>query len=254
MLHGRGTLTHTAMDASVLSDDSDYDIVSPDNSIADLAQVASVSEPPPLQPASETFNTCRLSAQDIQAFVQSSLGLTFPASASRSRTRRVYVDGVYDGLSVRHALQLRQAKLSFPAVCLVVGVFSASTCEVFGTPAALPDVERCELVRHCRWVDEVLPDAPATLDTPFLQRHRIDYVAVEEGATVDPAYDKRRLKGYDEMKRNGSVILTRRTTGVLNLPAPLRTPVSSIIPPEPAADPDTAPDFTTHADVYGIGY
>jgi choline-phosphate cytidylyltransferase len=50
----------------------------------------------------------------------------------------------------------------------------------------------------------VISDAPSTLDAAFLQRHKIDYVAVEEGATVDPAYDKLRLKGYDEMKRNGA--------------------------------------------------
>ncbi|KAJ7449648.1 cholinephosphate cytidylyltransferase [Mycena latifolia] len=237
------------MDASVLSDDSDYDIVSPEASIADLSHGAAtvIPEPPPSQTARETFNTCHLSPEDIRAFVQTTLSLSFPAS--RTRTKRVYVDGIFDGFNVRHALQLRQAKLSFPAVWLVVGVFSARTCEQFGTPAVLPEVERCEVVRHCRWVDEVLPDAPSTLDAPFLQRNRIDYVAVEEGATVDPAYDKLRLKGYDELKRNGSVILTRRTTGVVSV-LPPRTPVL----PEPAADPDTPPDFTAHIDAYGIGY
>ncbi|KAJ6591646.1 cholinephosphate cytidylyltransferase [Mycena vulgaris] len=236
------------MDASVLSDDSDYDIV--DASIADLHAapgVISNPEPPPSQAARETFNTCHLSGDDIQTFVQATLGFAIPTPA-RTRTKRVYVDGVFDGFNVRHALQLRQAKLAFPSVWLVVGVFSAQTCELFGARAVLPEVERGEMVRHCRWVDEVLPDAPCTLDAPFLQRHRIDYVAVEEGATVDPAYDKLRLKGYDEMKRNGIVILTRRTTGVVGIAPP---------PPvlfEPEKDPDTPPDFTAHIDAYGIGY
>jgi glycerol-3-phosphate cytidylyltransferase-like family protein len=85
----------------------------------------------------------------------------------------------------------------------VVGVFSKDTCDQFGIPPVLPDVERCEVVRHCRWVDEVISDAPCTLDAPFIVQHKIDYVAIEEGATVDPAYDKLRLKGYDEMKKNG---------------------------------------------------
>ncbi|KAJ7760491.1 cholinephosphate cytidylyltransferase [Mycena metata] len=234
------------MDSSVLSDDSDYDIVSPDASIADLRHA--IPEPPPSLLARETFNTCTYTAEDIQDFVQKTLGLS---SSTTIRTKRLYIDGIFDGLGVRHALQLRQVKLSFPSVWLVVGVFSSETCDRFGTPAALPAGERCEIVRHCRWVDEVLSDAPCPLDATFLARHKIDYVAVEEGATVDPEYNKLRLKGYDEMKRNGAVILTRRTTGVANTPAP-RTPVPSTpVASEPEA---LAPDFTTHLDVYGIGY
>ncbi|KAJ7720566.1 cholinephosphate cytidylyltransferase [Mycena maculata] len=231
------------MDAlSVLSDDSDYDIISPDTSIADLRH-AVIPEPPPSQAAQETFGTCQLSSEDIQAFVRSGLGLSFLSSPTR--TKRIYVDGIWDGLQVRHVLQLRQAKLSFPSVFLVVGVFSKDTCDLFGQPAALPELERCEVVRHCRWVDEVIPDAPSTLDAAFLLRHKIDYVAIEEGATVDPAYHKLRVKGYDDLKRNGTVILTRRTTGVASVPLPSRTPVLS--------EPETpAPEFTT--DIYGIGY
>ncbi|KAJ7180601.1 cholinephosphate cytidylyltransferase [Mycena filopes] len=228
------------MDSSVLSDDSDYDIVSPDASIADLRHGA-IPEPPPTQLARETFTSCNYSAEDIQDFVRRSVGPT------TSRTKRLYVDGIFDGLGVRHALQLRQVKLSFPSVWLVVGVFSDEICDLFGTPSVLPSVERCEIVRHCRWVDEVLSDAPCPLDTAFLLRHKIDYVAVQEGATVDPEFNKLRLQGYDEMKRNGVVILTRRTTGVApRTPAP-STPVAS----EPEV---LAPDFTTHIDVYGIGY
>ncbi|KAJ7252732.1 cholinephosphate cytidylyltransferase [Mycena haematopus] len=231
------------MDSSVLSDDSDYDIVSPDHSVADLIGYATaIREPPPSEEARETFTTCQLSASEIQAFVQSSLGLSIPVS--QARTRRIYVDGIFDPFSVRHALQLRQAKMSFPSVWLVVGVFSNDSCDRFGTPAVSSEVARSEVVRHCRWVDEVLPDAPCTLDTQFLVEHKIDYVAVEEGATVDPSYNKLRLKGYDEMKRNGMVILTRRTTGA-----------SSVLPRTPVpSEPELAPDFTAHIDIYGIGY
>lgn len=30
---------------------------------------------------------------------------------------------------------------------------------------------------HCRWVDEVIPDAPWVLTKEFLDKHQIDYVA-----------------------------------------------------------------------------
>ena len=100
----------------------------------------------------------------------------------------------------RHALQLRQAKLSFPAVRLLVGVFSDELCGRYGAQTRTPHLERCELVRHCRWVDEVVPDAPWKIDEAFLSAMRIDCVAIDEGVSIDPAYEKERVKGYDLVK------------------------------------------------------
>ena len=95
---------------------------------------------------------------------------------------------------------MRQAKLSFPLVHLMVGVFSDAQCEKHGEPAQIPHIERCELVRHCRWVDEVVPEAPWRLDEVFLRARRIDYVAIDEGASINPAFEKERVKGYDLVK------------------------------------------------------
>lgn len=81
------------------------------------------------------------------------------------------------------SLQLRQAKLSFPQTHLIVGVFSDAERGQHNLFPLRPHVERCEIVRHCRWVDEVVPDAPWALDEEHLKRFRIDYVAVEEGST-----------------------------------------------------------------------
>lgn len=99
-----------------------------------------------------------------------------------------------------HALQLRQAKLSFPLVHLLVGVYSDPLCEQHNSPASVPQLERCELLRHCRWVDEVVPEAPWTIDEAFLRSRKIDYVAIDEGISIDPACDNERLKGYDLVK------------------------------------------------------
>ena len=35
------------------------------------------------------------------------------------------------------------------------------------------DVERYESLRHCRWVDEVITDAPWVLDEAFLAKHDV---------------------------------------------------------------------------------
>ncbi|KAE9399975.1 hypothetical protein BT96DRAFT_993431 [Gymnopus androsaceus JB14] len=177
------------------------------------------TEPPPTPEAYDKFATVRLSATDIQTCARTSLGLAPAGKILDNRTRRIYVDGLFDIFNVGHALQLRQAKLSFPSVHLIIGVFSDQLCEAYGTPTAIPHLERCELVRHCRWVDQVLPDAP-----------NIDYVVLDEGATVDPACDKVRLKGYDAMKRIGKVILTKRTMGLTLVTPATSTPTA---PPSP---------------------
>lgn len=39
---------------------------------------------------------------------------------------------------------------------------------------------RLEAVRHCRWVDQVVPEAPWILDQAFLDKYEIDYVAHDE--------------------------------------------------------------------------
>jgi choline-phosphate cytidylyltransferase len=79
-----------------------------------------------------------------------------------------------------HALQLRQAKLSFPRVHLLVGVCSDTLCKANKSLPVLTHFERCENVRHCKWVDEVVPEAPWVLDQAFLDKWRIDYVAHDE--------------------------------------------------------------------------
>ncbi|THU99096.1 Nucleotidylyl transferase [Dendrothele bispora CBS 962.96] len=214
------------MDSSFSGDDlSDYDVVSDpgrrslDSSVADLMLEPpnEIKEPAPLQEALDKFLSTRLSPGDIQSSVRAYLGFgTLPVSNGNGtlrkqshagindyRTRRIYVDGIFDMFNVGHAHQLRQAKLSFPSVHLTVGVFSDELCEAFGYPTTVPYVERCELLRHCRWVDEILPDAPWQINEQLLFERRIDYVAIDEGATVDPAYDNVRLKGYDALKRQG---------------------------------------------------
>lgn len=84
-----------------------------------------------------------------------------------------------------------------------MGVFSDEKLDDNGIRTSVPYVERCEVVRHCRWVDEVLIDAPWELDDHFLSQRRIDFVALDEGASVNPEVSKERLRGYDELKRLG---------------------------------------------------
>lgn len=40
--------------------------------------------------------------------------------------------------------------------------------------------DRLEAVRHCRWVDEVVAEAPWVIDEAFIKKYEIDYVAHDE--------------------------------------------------------------------------
>ncbi|KAF9266868.1 hypothetical protein L218DRAFT_921588 [Marasmius fiardii PR-910] len=261
------------MDASTTSDElSDYDVISDpghrslESSVADilLSSPTEIQEPAPSEQARSKFPTTKLSAQDIQNNVRSNSGIFLPTRTGTVRTRgqslgadnrlkRVYVDGLFDGFNVAHALQLRQAKLSFPAVHLIVGVFSNETSERYGYVVTTPLVDRCEVLRHCRWVDEVVSDAPWEIDEAFTRERHIDYVVFDEGATVSPAYEKVRVRGYDSMKRLGKVILTKPTPGIpICRPTVSTVSVQASVPPEalplvekvneePQCEPDTEP-------------
>ena len=53
---------------------------------------------------------------------------------------------------------------------------------------------RCEAVRHCRWVDEVVPEAPWIIGQDFLDKYQIDYVAHDEDPYVSAGVDD--IYGY----------------------------------------------------------
>ncbi|TDL21127.1 hypothetical protein BD410DRAFT_804543 [Rickenella mellea] len=169
-------------------------------------------EPRPTKAAREEFEWAGVGREEVQAYVSKSLGAG--ALKSNERPVTVYVDGVFDVLNVPTLLRLRQAKLSFSRVHLLAGVLpTPSLSPITPSPSNLTPslTARCELLRHVRWVDEVLPDAPTTIDSSFLLRHRIDYVAIEEGASVDPGVGRERVVGYDYVKSIGKAIPTRRT-------------------------------------------
>lgn len=174
-----------------------------------------VQEPPVPAKAKEAFNPAVLTAEDIQSFVSKAIRGEVHRkykinSAPTNRPVRIYADGVYDLFHFGHALQLRQAKLSFPSVYLLVGVNSDEQVWHHKARTIMTHAERLEAVRHCRWVDEVVAEAPWVIDVAFIQKYEIDYVAHDEEHYASAGHSD----VYNYVKSIGKFMPTRRTPGV----------------------------------------
>ncbi|KAG8830548.1 hypothetical protein FRC17_004724 [Serendipita sp. 399] len=101
------------------------------------------------------------------------------------RPVRVYTAALFDVLHPGHVLNLRQAKYAFPSVHLLVGVFAHAPPH---SPSIFSHLERLETVRHIRYIDELVPEAPLTLSEAFIREWNIDYVAgTVQSLSSDPS-------------------------------------------------------------------
>ncbi|KAJ7146026.1 hypothetical protein C8R44DRAFT_756391 [Mycena epipterygia] len=179
------------------------------------APLQTTQEPAVAAVSEAAFNPAALTTADIQAYVQKAIdGETWRTYKINpppvDRPVRVYADGVYDLFHFGHALQLRQAKLSFPSVYLLVGVNSDEQVREHKARGIMTHAERLEAARHCRWVDEIVAEAPWIIDQAFIDKWKIDYVAHDEVPYAASGHED----VYSYCKSQGKFIPTRRTPGV----------------------------------------
>ncbi|KAM9901859.1 hypothetical protein OXX80_011274 [Metschnikowia pulcherrima] len=137
------------------------------------------------------------------------LGYKFNIPAS-DRPIRIYADGVFDLFHLGHMRQLEQAKKSFENVELVCGVPSDKETQKRKGLTVLSDKHRVETLKHCKWVDEVIADAPWCVTPSFLLKHRIDYVAHDDLPYASADSDDI----YKPIKEKGMFLTTQRTEGI----------------------------------------
>lgn len=110
----------------------------------------------------------------------------------------------------RHMRQLEQAKKAFPDTYLLVGVTGDAETHKRKGLTVLTGAQRAETVRHCKWVDDVLPSCPWIVTKEFLEEHKIDYVAHDDEPYVADEGDDI----YKFIKEQGKFLVTQRTEGV----------------------------------------
>lgn len=126
------------------------------------------------------------------------------------RPVRVYADGIYDLFHSGHARSLQQAKNLFPNTYLIVGVCGDEITHRLKGKTVMNEFERVEAVSHCRYVDEVIFDAPWLITKEYLELHKIDFVSHGE----DDSYDEEGNDVYKFVKDMGKFVPIKRTEGI----------------------------------------
>ncbi|CAO3609465.1 unnamed protein product [Cunninghamella echinulata] len=129
---------------------------------------------------------------------------------AKDRPVRIYSDGIFDLFHFGHAKALEQSKKAFKNVHLLVGVCNDIETHKRKGKTVMSDVERYEAVRHCKWVDEVVRDAPWIVTQEFLDKHQIDYVAHD----AEPYGSTESGDVYAFVKDQGRFWPTERTEGI----------------------------------------
>ncbi|XP_068650383.1 choline-phosphate cytidylyltransferase 2-like [Aristolochia californica] len=142
------------------------------------------------------------------------------ASLSPEKPVRVYADGIYDLFHFGHARSLEQAKKLFPNAYLLVGCCNDEETHRYKGKTVMTETERYESLRHCRWVDEVIPDAPWVITPEFIEKHQIDFVAHDSLPYADATGAGKDV--YEFVKAVGKFKETKRTEGISTSDAIMR--------------------------------
>jgi choline-phosphate cytidylyltransferase len=103
-----------------------------------------------------------------------------------------------------------QAKNLLKNTYLIVGVCNDKLTHSKKGRTVMNEAERYESLRHCRYVDEVITDAPWSYGEEFLTAMKIDFVAHDDIPYAAEGQDD----VYAPIKKKGMFLPTERTEGI----------------------------------------
>lgn len=136
--------------------------------------------------------------------------------ARPSRPLRVLADGVFDLFHAGHANLFRQIKADLlPPWCEVYTI--ARTCSDadairLKSPPVQDECTRREMLRHCRYVDEVIFELAWDTTEETCRKHKVDFVAHDAAPYSAGSGEDDDLYGW--VKRAHMFLETKRTSGV----------------------------------------
>eukprot|EP01137_Pigoraptor_chileana_P011605 Opistho-2@62731 len=121
---------------------------------------------------------------------------------------RVWCDGCYDMMHFGHANSLRQARLM--GDLLVVGVHSDEEITRNKGPPVMNEQERYKMVRACKWVDEIVENAPYNTTIDTLDAYNCDFSVHGDDITTNADG----IDTYQAVKDAGRYRECKRTEGI----------------------------------------
>ncbi len=105
---------------------------------------------------------------------------------------RIYADGVWDLFHVGHIRLIQRLKhLKGGNNCVLIGVCSDEFCKGYKRETIISMEQRVDMLRSCKYVDEVIPACPAPITEQLIRDHNIDLVV-----HADDYNDKEMEKWY----------------------------------------------------------
>ena len=122
---------------------------------------------------------------------------------------RLYTDMCADLFHTGHVNYLRQCSAIADNVHLIVGIHSDATIESYKRSSICTMEERVGVVEACRYVNQVLPNAPLRVTEEFMDLHDIDFVI---HGTETPEAERQAM--YDLPIVRGQYTEVPRTEGI----------------------------------------
>ena len=88
----------------------------------------------------------------------------------------IYVDGIYDLFHAGHVNTLKNIKNMRDNVNLMVGLINDKEATNYKRQPVINETNRYIMLDSCKYVDEVIIDAPLIVTKDFMDKHKIDLV------------------------------------------------------------------------------